>query len=105
MLLAHPVVHSFTSQAAKIVALARNGQVSEGFRMKIGGWLVAFAALALVGCGSGSGDNGSASTTGTTGTTTTSAGTVGSGTAAGKNFKVTMIAKSTSNPVFQYAKT
>ena len=47
MLLAHPVVHSFTSQAAKIVALARNGQVSEGFRMKIGGWLVAFAALAL----------------------------------------------------------
>ncbi|MHB8637002.1 MAG: substrate-binding domain-containing protein [Fimbriimonadaceae bacterium] len=61
--------------------------------MKISGWLVAFAAVALVGCNGGGDTSSATSTTGTTG-----------GAAAGKDFKIVMIAKSNSNPVFQYAK-
>jgi ribose transport system substrate-binding protein len=66
--------------------------------MKIGGWLVAFTALALAGCNGGGGGDTSGSTT-TTGTVATKSG------GNGKTFKVVMIAKSTSNPVFGYAKT
>src|SRR4051812_23853556 len=65
--------------------------------MKRVGLLFALAAITLVGCGSGGGtDAGTAGASGTTGTT-----------AAGGNakpFKITMIAKSTTNPVFLYAK-
>jgi ribose transport system substrate-binding protein len=70
--------------------------------MKIGGWIVAFAALALAGCNGGGGDTaGTTSSTGASGATT--GGTSGS---AGemKELKIVMIAKSNDNPVFQFAK-
>lgn len=57
--------------------------------MRIGGWLAALAALALIGC------NGGGTTAGTT---------TGTAASTGKSFKIVMIAKSNSNPVFQYAK-
>ena len=70
--------------------------------MKIGGWLAAFAALALAGCKSGGDTTSASSTTGTTGAATTSGTT---GVVSGKTFKIVMIAKSNDNPVFQFAKT
>jgi ribose transport system substrate-binding protein len=69
--------------------------------MKIGGWLAAFAALALAGCNSGGDTSSASSTTGTTGAVTTGST---SGAGSGKDFKIVMIAKSNSNPVFQFAK-
>lgn len=67
--------------------------------MKISGWIAALAALAVVGCGS-SNDTASSGTGGTaTGTASSKGGSTG------KTFKIVMIAKSNSNPVFQYAKT
>jgi len=67
--------------------------------MKIGGWLAAFAALALAGCNGGGDTAGGTATTGKAAETTT-----GGSAGGGKAFKIVMIAKSNSNPVFQFAK-
>jgi ribose transport system substrate-binding protein len=70
--------------------------------MKIGGWLLGLGALALVGCSGG--DNGNTAQGSTAGTTAPS-GTTTPAAGGGKSFKIVMIAKSNSNPVFQMAKT
>lgn len=64
--------------------------------------LLALAAMFVVGCNGGGNDQGATTTTGNTAQNTT--GSTGSGGAA-KKFKITMIAKSTTNPVFQSALT
>ncbi|HLK15146.1 MAG TPA: substrate-binding domain-containing protein [Fimbriimonadaceae bacterium] len=61
--------------------------------------MVAFAALALAGCNSGSGETGSTSST-----SGTASGKAGQSSGAGKDLKIVMIAKSNDNPVFQFAK-
>src|SRR5579862_4705381 len=65
--------------------------------------LLGMAAIFVAGCSSNGGDTGT-----TTGTTATAQGTTGSTGAAaggGDKFTITMIAKSSTNPVFQSAKT
>lgn len=63
--------------------------------------LVALASIFVAGCNSGGGDQGT-TTTGTTGTAQNTTGATPSG---GKKFVITMIAKSSTNPVFMPSKT
>ncbi|HWD40352.1 MAG TPA: substrate-binding domain-containing protein [Fimbriimonas sp.] len=63
--------------------------------------LGALALAAIVGCNGGGGDNTSAATAGSTATANGTAGGKGTGL---KSLKITMIAKSNNNPVFQSAK-